>query len=67
LNGIPTSGNREQEARDALMGMCAIAPVAIYNRVAYSDALNDGRAVNEYDPKGKAAKEIMALYRWCMK
>lgn len=67
LNGIPTSGHREQEARDALKGMCEVAPVAIYNRVAYSDALNDGRAVNEYDPKGKAAKEIMALYRWCMK
>ena len=67
LNGIPTSGSREKEARDALKGMANVAPVAIYNRVAYSDALNDGRAVNEYDPKGKAALEIMALYRWCIK
>jgi chromosome partitioning protein len=66
LNGIPTSGTREAEAREALAGMCEIAPIAIYNRVAYSDALNDGRAVNEYDPRGKAANEIMALYRWCM-
>lgn len=67
LNGIPTSGSREKEARDALKGMATIAPVAIYNRVAYSDALNDGRAVNEYEPKSKAAMEIMALYKWCMK
>lgn len=67
LNGVPTSGHREQEARDALKGMCEVAPIAIYNRVAYSDALNDGRAVNEYDPRGKAAQEIMALYKWCMK
>lgn len=67
LNGIPTSGNREEEAREALEGMCTVAPIAIYNRVAYSDALNDGRAVNEYDPKGKAAQEIMALYKWCMR
>ena len=66
LNGIPTFGNREQEARDAISGMASIAPVAIYNRVAYADALNDGRAVNEYDPRGKAATEIMSLYKWCM-
>jgi chromosome partitioning protein len=66
LNAIPTSGSREREARDALKEMATVAPVSIYNRVAYSDALNDGRAVNEYDPKGKAAMEIMALYRWCM-
>jgi cellulose biosynthesis protein BcsQ len=36
----------------------------IYNRVAYFDAMNDGRSVQEYDPRGKAAEEIQALYKW---
>lgn len=32
-------------------------------RVAFSHALIDGRAVNEYDPNGKAAAEIARLWR----
>jgi chromosome partitioning protein len=67
LNAVPTHGAREDEARDALNGLALIAPVAIYNRVAYFDAMNDGRSVQEYDPNGKAAREIMNLYKWIMK
>ncbi len=67
LNAIPTHGAREQEARDALETLAPVAPVAIYNRVAYFDAMNDGRSVQEYDPRGKAAEEIKALYRWLIK
>jgi chromosome partitioning protein len=64
LNAIPSHGAREQEARDALETLAPIAPVAIYNRVAYFDAMNDGRSVQEYDPRGKAAEEIQSLYKW---
>lgn len=67
LNAIPTHGAREQEARDALKGLATVAPVAIYNRVAYFDAMNDGRSVQEYDPRGKASEEIRALYAWAIK
>lgn len=64
LNAIPSHGAREQEARDALETLAPIAPVAIYNRVAYFDAMNDGRSVQEYDPRGKASEEIQSLYKW---
>lgn len=67
LNAIPTHGGREQEARDALNAFALVAPVALYNRVAYFDAMNDGRSVEEYEPRGKAAEEIRALYKWIMK
>lgn len=66
LNAIPSHGTREQEARDALEALAPIAPVAIYNRVAYFDAMNDGRSVQEYDPRGKAAEEIQSLYNWVL-
>ena len=64
LNAIPSHGAREQEARDALETLAPIAPVAIYSRVAYFDAMNDGRSVQEFDPRGKAAEEIQSLYNW---
>jgi chromosome partitioning protein len=66
LNAVPSHGGREQEARDALEALAPLAPVAVYNRVAYFDAMNDGRSVLEYDPRGKAAEEIEALYRWAI-
>lgn len=67
LNGVPPTGNREAEAREALGDALPVAPVSIHNRVAYSDALNDGRSVEELDPHSKAAEEIRTLYNWLIK
>jgi chromosome partitioning protein len=67
LNGVPPAGNRADEARDALGDTLPISPVDIHSRVAYSDALNDGRSVEELQPNGKAAAEIRALYKWLIK
>jgi chromosome partitioning protein len=67
LNGVPPTGNREAEAREALGDVLPVAPVSIHNRVAYSDALNDGRSVEELDPHSKAAEEIRTLYNWIIK
>jgi chromosome partitioning protein len=44
-----------------------VAPVQLYHRAAYFNAVNDGRSVEEYDPKGKAAQEIRELYNWVIK
>jgi chromosome partitioning protein len=44
-----------------------VAPVILGHRAAYVNAWIDGRSVEEYDPKGKAAAEIRALYRWMMR
>jgi chromosome partitioning protein len=67
LNGVPPTGNRADEAREALADILPVAPAVIHTRVAYSDALNDGRSVEELQPTGKAAKEIRALYKWLIK
>lgn len=64
LNGVPPIGARADEARASLGNALPIAPAVIHTRVAYSDALNDGRSVEELQPSGKAAKEIRALYKW---
>jgi chromosome partitioning protein len=41
--------------------------IYMYQRVAYSHAINAGHSVEEYEPGGKAAEEIRALYKWIMK
>jgi chromosome partitioning protein len=63
LNGVPPRGSLTDEAREALQGqnIRVVAPV-LYHRAAYFNALFDGRSVQEYDPKGKAAAEIESLY-----
>jgi chromosome partitioning protein len=40
-----------------------LAPVAIGQRVAMAHALIDGRAVNEFDPHGKAAREMTLIWQ----
>jgi chromosome partitioning protein len=66
LNSVPPAGSRAEEAREALADTLPVAPVAIHTRVAYSDALNDGRSVEELDEHSKAADEIRALYKWAI-
>jgi cellulose biosynthesis protein BcsQ len=63
LNGVPPRGSFADEAREALQGQCipVVEPV-MHHRAAYFNALFDGRSVQEYDPKGKAAEEIESLY-----
>jgi chromosome partitioning protein len=56
-----------EEARSAISMHIDVAPPGLYMRSAYSRAWNDGRSVEEYEPKGKAAWEIKALYKWIMK
>jgi chromosome partitioning protein len=53
------------EARQVLTTyQLTVAPVAIIQRAALSHALNDGRAVTEFEPDGKAAEELRNLWRW---
>jgi chromosome partitioning protein len=53
------------EARETLQNSgIPVCPVAISQRVAFSHALIDGRSVTEFEPNGKAAKEIYRLFQW---
>lgn len=61
LTGIETKIVRE--AREALEGE-RLCPVSIVQRAALSHALISGSAVHEFEPSGKAAKEIDRLWRW---
>ncbi len=67
LNAIPSRGTRHEETRAALEQLLPVAPVGLHHLVAFSDALNDGRSVEELEPKGKAAAEVRALYAWFAK
>ena len=42
-------------------------PCHIVNRIAFAHAYNCGQAVSEYEPSGKAAREIRAVYRYIVK
>jgi chromosome partitioning protein len=53
------------EARETLAGYgLPVCPVAITRREALSYALNDGRAVTEFEPTGKVAAEIKKLWTY---
>ncbi|MCY4599342.1 MAG: ParA family protein [Acidobacteria bacterium] len=42
----------------------AAAPVVLHRRVAHVNSFNAGRCAAEYQPAGKAARELRALFRW---
>lgn len=69
LNALrPQAAGMVDEVRDAVgVHGLKLAPVTIHQRAAYADSLIDGRVAMEADPKGKAAAEIDALYRWLEK
>ena len=64
LNAAPVRGGMAEDARAAIAEHLEVAPVVLCQRSAYANAWIDGRSVEEYEPDGKAAAEIRALYRW---
>jgi chromosome partitioning protein len=68
LNAIPPRGTLSTEAADVVRGYGVdLAPVCLVHRAAYVHALTAGQTAQEYEPKGKAAEEIMQLYMWLCK
>lgn len=65
LTRVPPRGPRVREAIRGLevLGL-PVTPVTIVNRHAYADAYASGLGVTEYEPHGKAADEILRLWRW---
>jgi chromosome partitioning protein len=65
LSACPVRAPEIEETRALLSEFrLPIAPVDITDRRAFSRAVATGRAVTEFDSKGKAAREIRALWRW---
>ena len=65
LCGVPARGSLADEAQAALEAHgLPVAPVRIGRRVAFVHAVTIGQGVQEYEPRGKATREITRLYEW---
>lgn len=65
LSACPFRAPEIEEARSALADYgLPICRVAITERRAFARAIASGLAVSEFEPYGKAATEILVLWRW---
>lgn len=63
INRAAVQGRRHEETQEAAQAMgFIVSPVVIFQRAAHGDAGNIGLTAAEYEPKGKAAQEIAALF-----
>jgi chromosome partitioning protein len=64
LTQTPPRGYRIREAQTGLGVLGPVAPVGVVLRNGFQDAHGAGLGITEYEPDGKAAEEIRALWRW---
>jgi chromosome partitioning protein len=65
LNAVPPRSPIGKEASDGLIARGAqVAPHHLTHRAAFSHGVIDGRSAQEFEPNGKAAEEIKAVYKW---
>lgn len=64
LTFCPCTGGEASQAREFVIEELDVdmAPIDIHLRKAYPRAMQDGMTAQEYEPLGKAAQEIAALY-----
>jgi chromosome partitioning protein len=67
LNQTPARGGRLSEAATSLNSLGHLALPYIVQRNDHQDALGAGLGVTEYAPGGKAAEEMVELWRWVLK
>jgi chromosome partitioning protein len=64
LNMVATKALKLEGIR-ALEGLgLPVVPVALWQRVAWGHAFSGGWSVTEFEPTGKAALEMMQLWKW---
>jgi len=65
LNAVPPRSSIGKEAADGLAAQGAqVAPHQLTHRAAFTHGVIDGRTAQEFEPNGKAAEEVQALYMW---
>ena len=65
LNAVPPRSSIGNEAATGLAGRGAqVAPHQLTHRAAFAHGVIDGRTAQEFEPQGKAAKEVELLYEW---
>jgi len=67
LTQTPARGYRIHEAEQGLSVLGLVAPVRTVLRTTYQDSIAGGLGPTEFDPEGKAAEEIRALWTWIEK
>lgn len=67
LSQTPPRGYRVREAENGLKVLGLVAPAHTVLRNAYQDAFGAGLGVTEFEPDGKAAAEISAIWSWINK
>lgn len=65
LNAVPPRSGIGKEAAQGLTARGAqVAPHQLTHRAAFAHGVIDGRTAQEFEPQGKAAEEIGAIYKW---
>ena len=65
FNAVPSRGDRVEQAREAVKVFdVPCAPCNVGDRVAFIDSYNAGLTAQEYEPRGKASREISDLYKY---
>jgi len=68
LSCVQARGGLADEAEQAILSYeIDLSPVRITQRAAFVHSLTASQGVQEYEPKGKAAEEITALFKWLCK
>ena len=71
LNSVPSRGDLAAQAREAVAiydydechtRIRRCAPCEVGHRIAFVHGYNAGLAAQEFEPNGKAAQEVRALY-----
>jgi chromosome partitioning protein len=66
LNAVSPNFSVTEEAARTITGEFGfpVDDVRLGSRVAYSRCMIGGQTVPEYEPEGKAAREVAKLYKW---
>ena len=67
LTQTPVRSYRNTEAEKGLSMLGMVCPHLIVIRNSYQDAQGRGLGVTEFEPSGKAAEEVRALWKWITK
>jgi chromosome partitioning protein len=64
VNAATPKARITSEAAIALSQHGTVAPVTVHHRTDFASSMIDGRTVMDFDPQGKSAKEVEALWTY---